>query len=190
MVAIRLEADIERATRYLKGIERKVIPRAINRALNRTGTNVRTVVTRHISKETGLTIGKIKQRTTLSRATFSRPVISITAKRSDTNIIEFVTKARRRIGAFDKQGGVTARPWRRPQFFKGAFIVHGKYSNKLIVVGRKKTSRKAARSFFGPSIHREFIKPKAHNLFIATAHERFLINFNRDLKNLLSRQRR
>ena len=187
MVAIRLEADIDRATRYLEGIERKVIPRAINRALNRTGTNVRTVVTRHISKETGLTIGKLKERTTLSRSTFRRPVISITAKRSDTNIIEFVTKARRRVGAFDKQAGVTARPWRRKQFFRGTFIVHGKYSNKLIVVRRAKGTRKASASIFGPSIHREFIKPRAHTLFVTTARERFLVNFNRDLKYYLSR---
>ena len=187
MVAVSLEADIEKATRQLTQIERKVIPRAVTRALNRTGGNVRTAVNRHISKETGLTVGKVKQRTTLRKATFRNPAITITAKRSDTNIIEFVTPGRRRIGAFSKQRGVTAKPWRRSQFYKGAFIVFGKYSRKLIVVGRKRNSRRAARSFYGPSIHREFIRPKAHTLFVFTARQRFGVNFAADLKYYLSR---
>lgn len=190
MVRVSVEAEIEKSTKYLTDYEKSVIPKAINRALNRTGTNVRTTVNRHISKESGLKVGKIKERTTLTKSTVHRPIIEIRALRSDTNIIEFVTPGRKKVGGFKNKAGVTANPWRNRQEFAGTFIVVGRYSGKLIVVKRKRSAGRGkgwSTSVYGPSIHKEFARPAALSLFRQTAIERFKVNWDADLKYYLSR---
>jgi len=189
MISVNLEADIKGATAKLTHIQRKIIPRVTNSAVNKTATNVATALNRHISEQTGLKIGDIKKGMSVRRSTFATLSAVITGRGRAVTLRRFVTPGKRKPGSFRKQRGVTANPWRKRRLFPDTFIIWGKAHGQALVAVRKGHARKPIHILKGPSIRREMARPAARHLINTITRERFRINFERDLKHQLSRLR-
>lgn len=182
---IDLKTDIKRTTQYLNGIHRQVVPKATLRALNRTGTSVKTAVTKHVSKESGIAVTVVRKHTDVIKANRTALRVIVIGRKRAFNLIRFVTQAQRRRKTTNKQGGLKANPWRRKRFFKGMFVIKGKAHGQPVVVIRDGSKVRGA---YGPNLNVEFDKPQSRALMGRTARARFLVNFNADLKYYLSRQ--
>ncbi len=187
MVDISVQADIKEATRYLFNVEKRIIPRATNRAINKTAVTVKTKIQRHISQETGLTIGMVKAGIRLIKSNFSTLQAQRLGKGRAKNLLRFVTPGKRSPGAFSNQPGVKANAWREPKVYRGAFIIYGATHGKPIVVARTGKARNKLKGLPGPSIRKEFARQEALNLMDATTKERFRIEFERALTYYLER---
>ncbi len=184
---IDVRADIAAAEKRLYQFEKRVIPKATNSALNKTARNVLTQARRRLSQIIGLPQKEIKPYTGYRKSTFLTLRAVVYGRRRAFNMIRFVAPSKRVPGAFAKQKGVRARPWRRPQVLEGAFIIRGRTSGKPIVVTRKGKARFPVKSVYGPSLHVEFNRPAMRRFQSVIARRRFRVNFNRDLKYYISR---
>ena len=184
-----MRVDIEGATKYLKAWERKVIPRATNRALNTTARNVHATIKRYISKITGLKVGFVAAGITIHKSSFATLRAEVVGRGRAVNMIRFVSPGKRAVGAFSKQLGVKANAWRTSRTYHGAFIIRGRGHGRLIVVARTDKTRYPLKGISGPSIRVEMHRPPATRLMVTTAIERFKINFERDVRYYISRIR-
>ena len=187
MAILDMRVDIKEATKYLKAWERKVIPRATNRALNTTARNVHTTIKRFIARITGLKVGFVGKGITIHKSSFATLRASIVGRGRAVNLRRFVSPAKLAIGGFRKQLGVKANAWRNPRIYKGTFIISGATHGRLIVVRRTTRNRKPLVGVYGPSIRNEMHRPPATRLMVTTAIERFRINFERDLRYYIQR---
>lgn len=189
MIEISIEADVEAATKQLYRYEREIIPKAASSAINKTMTNTITAVNRYISRRTGLKIKELKANQYRIRSSrFTLAAILVNHMRRPVNIIRFVTPGKRQPGAFRKQKGVSANPWKTRRLFEGAFIVMGR-SGKPFVAVRTSRNRSGIRGVHGPSLNKEIVRPGARQVIRATVNDRFRINFERDLNYFLLRAR-
>ena len=187
MIDIDLDVDIKQATRQLQRFERVIIPKAISRSVNTTMTNTVTAVNRYMAKETGLKIKEIKHIQFRIKSTPKTQFAVLISRKRPYNLRRFVSKARLKIGGFDKNRGVIANPWKKRRLFPGTFIIKGRTHGQLIVVVRTGRTRSGLRGVYGPSIHAEIQRPKAQALIKKTVRDRFRINFARDLAYYTSR---
>ena len=113
MFEIRVhDEDLKRLEKTLAGIPR-AMPRVMSRGLNRTAQQARTQTGRSLAKRTGLRVKDVRQRTILSKATYSRwrAAVSISTKRIP--LIRFKAK--------QKAKGVT---YKQPDTGKRVLIRH------------------------------------------------------------------
>jgi hypothetical protein len=183
---IDLKIDIKQATAYLTKYERRIIPRATNRALNNTAKNVRTTVSRHIAKRTGLKVAEVNAGVRLVKSNFSTLRALLIGTGRAVNLIRFVSKGKQHPGAFNKGKGVIANAWRSRKVYPGTFIVRGKGHGKPLVMARTSGRRNPLKAIQGPSVRLELVKPHARRLIMVTVIKRFRINIVRDLKYYLS----
>ena len=189
MINVSIEADIKQAAAKLTTVQRRIVPRATNSAINKTVRNVATALNRHISKETGLKIGDIKKGMNIRRSTFTTLSAVITGRGRAVTLRRFVSPGKRVPGAFRKQRGVTANPWRKRRLFPDTFIIWGRNHGQALVAVRKGTARRPIHILKGPSIRQEMNRPASRRLMSATARDRFRVNFERELTYQLSRMR-
>ena len=181
MIEIDISADIEEAEKQLTKYERVIIPRAISSAINKTKRNLVTKVNQTLSRRTGLLIREIKGAEWEINSSPKTLWSSVTMRRRAFNLRRFVKPGKLAVGAFRKQKGVSANPWRRQRIFDGAFIIRGKTHGKLIVVARTSENRYPLKGLYGPSLHIEFNRPSMRRLMRVVVAQRFRINFERDL---------
>lgn len=189
MIEIDIRVDIERAQRQLMRYERRAIPQATARSINKTLTNVTTAVNRKIAANTGLKIKEIKSGQFRRNASMRFLSASVTQRRRAFNLRRFVRANRLRVGGFAKEPGVRANPWRNSKIFEGAFIIRGRTSGQLVVVARRGKNRYPLKSLYGPSLHVEFNRAPIRRLANVIARRRFRVNFRRDLAYYVSRIR-
>lgn len=184
---IDVRAEIEKAEKGLYRYEKRVIPRATNSSLNKTATNVRTQAHRRLSQIIGLPIKELKPYTGIRRSTLLTLSSQVFGRRRAFNMIKFVVPSKRAPGAFRKQRGVKAKPWRRAQLLEGTFIIRGRTHGRPVVVARKGDERYPLKSIYGPSLHVEFNRPPMRRFMSVLAKRRFRVNFSRDLRYYISR---
>lgn len=186
---LNVKADIKQAQRYLSKVEKVAVRKAAARALNRTAQQVRTQAIRDIAKETAIKQKNVRQAVRLSVKAKANSLHSIVEARGKTiNLIEFVTPARKKVGAFRKQKGVRARAWGKSKVYRGTFIGSGKNSGKLLVFSRTGKGRKSPiEAKYGPSVPRTFVQNKIMQQIKTTAGKRWPINFAADLKFYLGK---
>lgn len=190
MIEIDLSADIEQAERQLYRWEREIIPKAVSSALNKTRNNMQTAVNRHLSKTTGLKIKELKAAEFKINSTRYTLFATLTARRRPFNLRRFVTPGRLAVGAFARQQGVIANPWRKRRLFPRMFIIRGRTHDQLVVVKRVNKAGTKLKGVYGPSVNIEFNRPASRRLMRDTVIERFRVNFERDLNHFLSRARK
>jgi len=188
MTDIDIRAIVQETEKGLFKYERAAIPKATNRALNRTMGNVQTAIVRKLAEITALKQKEIKPGLKVTKSTFSTLNTKLIAFGRAPNLIRFVVASKQHVGAFKKQLGVRAGAWgSRNKLYKGAFIIRGKGHGKPIVVAREGRERQPLKGLPGPSIRSEFNKPEQRALMERIGRDRFLINFQADLNFYVSR---
>lgn len=154
-----IKLDVEQVKRELRYVQKEVIDKAASRAINRTAAKIQTSARREVSKKIGLPQKVFKKNLSISiKATPRSLYANVLAKGKELNLIEFVTPAKKVVGAFRKKKGVTAKPYGKKKEFKGAFIGRGKNSGKTLVYMRTSKKREPIKVMYGPSIPKTFIQ--------------------------------
>lgn len=185
---IILKADIKKVTKQLTRIQKKAIPKATKRALNRTAAQVRTEAARAISKKTGMKVGQIKKHLIKINAQFNKLTAEVVAKKYSPNLVEYMTASQIKRAMARKGAGVRAKAWRTNKEYRGSFVGRGKNSGKTLVYARTGSSRNAKlKALYGPSVPRTFIEKEVMRALKRTARVRFQKNFEADLKYYISK---
>ena len=150
-----VSSNIKQVQKQLQNLGKDAIKAASVRALNKTGTSLKAEAARRIKDETGLPVSHIKQKLAVQKASRNRLVWSLSGMRDGTNIVEWVSKGSKRVGAFRKKPGVRSNAWKKAKTYPGTFIGRGKGSGKLLVFKR---SGKGISVVHGPSVRRAFYK--------------------------------
>ncbi len=189
-----VRADVKKVEKMLTASQRKVIPQATARTLNRTASTVRTQARREVARQMGVKQKAIKnQLDIIVKAKRTRLFTQIEATGYALNLIEFVAPSKREPGAFRKKKGVTAKAYGQKKEYKGSFIVKGKGSGKPVVVGRRPDAERAkgkwqspwSKSFYGPSVPKTFIQDKIVMILRKVANVRWRKEFDNNVRYYL-----
>lgn len=101
MLTIDVRADIERAVRSLTEVQRKIVPTAASRALNKTAAQAKTQAAREIRNQYNISTRIIGRHIHLHRATPATLTASVSAEGEKLPIVAF--------GARQTKRGVTAQ---------------------------------------------------------------------------------
>jgi len=168
---IDISHNIDEAIKDLSKFERTLVPKVVVRTVNEIAKQVKVQASRQIAKQTNIKVSEVKSSikvltaktvkvTPLSGTEIIAVVFPLrpgAAKTRETNLIAYLTKGKRRVGAFRKKAGVTAKVWGRNKLYRGTFIGRGKDSGKLLVFSRTGTGRSAKlKAVAGPSVVRTF----------------------------------
>jgi hypothetical protein len=170
MPKITISHELKALQKELTKTKRTIIPKAVQRALNRTGQQVQSSATRQVAKDMGIKQKDAKPAIKRSRATKLIQKVEITARGRPLNLMRF--------GARQTKKGVSARPWGKRRIFKGAWIGN----DNRTVFKRVGKSRQPIRGMYGPGIAKSFdeARPAAFKVF----RERWPINFSDAMRSL------
>ena len=116
MVSISVTADVKKAKKQLSRIQKKVLPKTISQALNKTAGNVQTQLVRAIARETGIKPQKVvKARTRVFKS--SPRTLRATVEVMETRAPNLI-----RFKATQNKKGVAASAWGKRKTYRGAFI--------------------------------------------------------------------
>jgi hypothetical protein len=176
--------------------------------INRTIKTVESHVVRHIAKETGYKVSKVRESIYLTKSKASTLYAKVEARRraSATNLIEFVRKNRqkptffrrryksnsksqgRKRGQF-KYKGVHANAWNEDKVYRGTFIGRDK-SGKLKVFRRTGGNNSKVTLVSGPSIPSTFLQPDSVRDIERLANQRLPIEFDRAARHLIRKEQK
>lgn len=143
---IDIKADVAAARRRLSDTQRRILPAATNRALNRTGDHANTLTVRELAGITGLKQKDVRAAMQRVRANFSNLTYRLAAIGRALNLIRF--------GARQTKKGVTASAWGKRKLYKGTFIAN---QGRTVFV-RESKARLPIKAVHGPSLPREFAR--------------------------------
>lgn len=140
------KAKLKQLERELRGIPR-ALPKVMSRGLNRTAQQARTDLSRSISKRIGFRVKDVRQRLTLTKATYSnwRSQVRVSGKRF--GLIKF--------GARQTKAGVTYKRGRERVLIRHAFIAVMPTGHRG-VFRRKGARRLPIAELRGPSLAQVF----------------------------------
>ena len=151
---ISVKSNIDRVAREFRGMDKKVVNKAVVTALNKMGKELKTLTKREIVSSTGLKAGTVARRITMKKATWNRPVVAIHVKGRHFNLIE--------SGAKEVKGGISHKAWGRRTKTKGGFIMDGAGGNRIVVKrirGQKtSTGKDKLKGMYGASASVEFFR--------------------------------
>jgi len=182
VIDFSVEHDVKKLTRHLSRLQNQTIEKATVSALNKVARSVKTASHREISKQTGIPQGKFSKSIVISKASkfkLSAAVIALPSRAF--NLIEFVTKGKRKIGGFRKKIGVTAKAWGKKKEYKGTFIGTGKTSGKFLVYARTSDKARPIKAIHGPHIPTSFLNKIVMRTMKAKVKERFGLEMDRAL---------
>ena len=155
-VNMSLKNNIDAVLRDFRGIDRKVVDKAIVTALNKTGAQIKTAIKKEITKATGLKAGNISKRITTKKANYGRQVFSVRVEGRHFTLEAYKSKPR------ETKAGVVHSAWGQRQLAKGAFIINGRGGNRLAVKrvkGQKTNTGKArVKALYGASAPVEYYR--------------------------------
>lgn len=141
---IDIKGDVAAARRRLNDMQRRILPAATNRALNRTGDHANTLTVRELAGITGLKQKDVRAAMTRVRANFSNLTYRLAAIGRALNLIRF--------GARQTKKGVSASAWGKRKIYRGTFIAN---QGRTVFV-RTSHARLPIKAVHGPSLPREF----------------------------------
>lgn len=127
--------------RDLTKLERKVLPQATNRSLNRIGQTANTLITRSVAKEAGVTQALLRQRG------FMVKVKSKISTLTFTIIVRWGAIPMKDFNPRETKKGVTAKAWGQRKVYEGAFIVDSLGRHVFV---RKTDKRLPIKKLYGP----------------------------------------
>lgn len=169
-----LKNNIDAVLRDFRGINRKVVDKAIVTALNKTGKEVSTEAKRKLSDATGLKKGTVAKRIKIEKARRNKETTTIKIGGRYLNLIEF--------GGRQTKAGVSHKAWGQRQVARGAFIFTGKNSGKRLVGKRVKgqktgTGKARIKGLYGANIPTEFFRQDVDKIVKRKIKTRFPILF-------------
>jgi hypothetical protein len=138
------KGDLKEIERHMDKVQRRAVPKAATRALNKVIGNARTEAIKKIIKHASLTGKVIRPYMGIKKATWGHLVAHLTVSKFTPNLIRFK--------AIQTKQGVKATPWKKRKLHRGAFIAN---KNKT-VFKRVGKSRTPIVPVFGPSLINEF----------------------------------
>lgn len=191
---LNVTADLRRAERQLKGFQKKKLPAALVRAINKTATQTRTTAARDLRKGSGASVG-------LTAAGFTRAIALIRATRLT---FQATLRASGRpiplifFGAREVASGVSVAPFGKRKILKNAFIERMPSGHRGVFrrtkasqtaggtakSGRARKNYLPIRERFGPSLPAQFLTAKLQAAMRRVVKIRWPINFNREIRNL------
>ena len=174
-----VRADLKEAERYLTDVEKKAVPRAARRALNRTIKQVNTVARRSIAKGVNQKQKDIKHQLKVIPASQQSLSASLRATGNKIPLIDFRSPRQTKKGVKVTVGG-------KRHLFEGAFIATMNSGHKGIFT-RKTRKRLPIREMMGPSVPNWFVRTEINAAMQERATEQWPANFNRDLDYYLRR---
>lgn len=189
---ISVKAHVDKATKMLNIVERSVIPKATVNALNKTANSTKGKAVKAIAAPTGLKQKYISGKLDVTRASKSRLVARVSARKGAPNIIEWVNKRSQKLGRPGKRtkrfrdGGVTAKAWGKTKVYRGSFVGSGRSSGKPLVYVRQGKGGKL-KALRGPSIPRTFIEATVLKVMTGHATTFFVKRFDESVRYYLSR---
>jgi len=138
---ISIKSDLKSVMRDLDTIERKVLPKATNRTMNRLGTAANKIIIRGVSSEAGLPQSTLKKRGFFSniRSKIRTLTFSIIVKWGSIPLKDFNPRQTKK--------GVTAKAWGSRKVYDGAFIVDSLGRHVFV---RKTDKRLPIKKLYGP----------------------------------------
>lgn len=187
-LVLDIKLDVKDVKRYLSKVQHVAVDKAAARSINRTASKVQTISRREVAKKTGLQQKKFKKNLAVNvKANKNKLFAQVSAKGKEFNLIEWVTPAKRKVGAFRKKGGVIAKPYRKKKQYKGAFIGRGKNSGKLLVFKRIGQKRNSIKAMYGPSVPKTFIQKEIVKQMQKVAGSTWKKEFDHNLKYYLGK---
>ena len=165
---MKLTNNIKQYQKKLKRFS-KEIDKGTMSALNKTNTTMSVRTKRELSKISGLKQKEIGQFMSKKKANIVDLLSSIFVRGKALNIYRF--------GAKQQKRGVKAKPWNKPQLFKGAWIMN----NRTVMI-RTSKNRFPIRGLHGPSLKKEFTKRVLTSDFKKASHNRFMTLFYKEMK--------
>lgn len=104
--------------RNASAVEKKVIPAATARVLNRTAITVRNESAKDVVKDGGFKIGDVKKKIKIFRAKANKLFVEIVAIGRPIGLIHFDARQRKK--------GVSAKAWGQRKIYRGTFIAKTK----------------------------------------------------------------
>lgn len=179
-----VKLDLRQVQRFATDTQKKAIPAAASRALNKTLANVRTVASKEIREERALSAKVTKDALTIERATRQKLYGALVASGRPIPLSKYQARQGKR--------GVTVKvsPGGRKT------VIHA--GNKAFIVGkigghvfaRETKSRLPIKKLYGPSIPSTFIKDKVINALKIAAGENWVKRFAEEMKFELSKRSR
>lgn len=138
-----LVLNTDRLLATLNELQREAAPSAMARAMNRTGTTVRTGAVRTIAKRMGLKAGDVRKGVTFIKASRTNLRVIIRASGRPLPLYAFQARQTKR--------GVSARAYGQRRTYPGTFIARMP-NGKIGVFVRKRSSRLPIKQLFGPGL--------------------------------------
>lgn len=178
MIAVNVQADISRAMAKLAFIRDEVADKAVVRAINKTGDQVKVQSSREI-RDAGynLKAAVIKKSITIERATRTQIRAIVRAKGRPIALINY--------NARQTRNGVTVSVKNGRKLIRGAFIATmpsghtgvfervGSGHKKVVKGGKVQWRGLPIEELFGPSIPSAFMNETVQNALVKAVHEKF-----------------
>jgi hypothetical protein len=188
---ISIQNDLKKLRQSLTALEKRAVPQATVRTLNRTAETVKTASVRHISPQLGSKQAGIKRRIETRKASLQKLWSVLVASGRQLQLIEFVVGSKKPTRKGGKRGLVRTRVFGKQKTYQKAFIApKRKGDSKTTLYVRKGKARKPVRMMFDPGI-KEFFKQKDNDsLMQAKAKEVFPVEFLRNLAYYVTKLKR
>lgn len=186
VMEFRVTQNLKNIERGLSEAQRKVIPAAANSAINRTARAMRTVAVKSVRKQIGARAKTVRDAIKLERSTRRTLTAKLQFSKTPINLIEYLPKGKRVVGAFDSKPGVVARTPTKTTY-RRTFIALGPRSNKLQVFRRLTADRGPLIAVAGPSPFARLKSRSTRRLLDKKGKEVFQGLLERDLKFRLAK---
>lgn len=183
MMKLDVRLDLKEVQKYLTDVQRKRVPRAASRAINKTLTNVRTEASKQIRQKRALKAGVVRQAMSIVRATVARLAGSLNASGRPIPLREYAARRTKKGVTVKVTPG--ARKLVTHQGNKG-FIVDRIGGH---VFAREGKQRLPIKKLYGPSIPATFLKEKVVAAMHRVAGANWPKRFAEELRHELSKIR-
>lgn len=196
---ISVRGDLKHLTSRLTSLQRKVIPNATRRAINKTANQVKSQAAKEISQSWGFKRIEVRKAINIRRANFKKLVAVLSVSGRPQPLIKHATSARQ------TRRGVVARIGGKSKLYEGTYLATMPSGHKGIfktLGGRRGKTRQTIggknrgqmyqpglpiKELYAPSIPTAFIARRTQDLMRRAVRERFPKLFEHEIKYALSR---
>jgi len=170
-MGMSVKSNIDQVVRQFRGIDKKVVNKAIVTALNKTGDQVKTLAKKEIASATGIKAGRVSKRITVKKATWNNQNYRLRVEGRHFSLSSYTPKPK------ETKTGVKHSAWGQRQVAKGAFIINGMGGNQVVVKRvRGQTDGKGRpkiKALYGASAPVEYFRADVDEKLKAKVKEKF-----------------
>ena len=175
MASLSVQNNINQVMKQFRGMDRKVVRKAVVTALNKVGKEASTEAKRQLANKTGLKKKTVASNMKIAKANKNNQRVLISIGGRQLNLVEF--------GARQTKKGVSSNAWGKRTVNRGAFMFQGKTSGKKLVgkrvkgtvTGKKGTpiQNRRVKGIFGAHVPTEYFRGGVDQILKAKIATRF-----------------